>query len=110
MVTFGLITTTIPLVLGAAVGLWFGYAAIPAVVIRSLLASHTLIALPIVTQLGATRLEPVAVTCGATVISDTLSLVVFAICVSTYERGFSPSVLLVQLAEITAFVLFVCLV
>lgn len=88
VVTFGLITTTIPLVLGAAVGLWFGYAAIPAVVIGSLLASHTLIALPIVTQLGAARLEAIAVTCGATVISDTLSLVVFAICVSTYERGF----------------------
>src|SRR5215471_12772517 len=30
--TFGLITTTLPLLLGAAVGLYFGYAVIPAVV------------------------------------------------------------------------------
>lgn len=110
VVTFGLITTTIPLLLGTVVGLWFGYAAIPAIVIGSLLASHTLIALPIVTELGAARLEPIAVTCGATVMSDTLSLVVFAVCVSTYERGFSTSVLLVQLGEIAAFVLFVLLV
>jgi Kef-type K+ transport system membrane component KefB len=110
VVTFGLITTTIPLLLGTAVGLWFGYTAIPAIVIGSLLASHTLIALPIVTELGAARLEPIAVTCGATVMSDTLSLVVFAVCVSTYERGFSTEVLLIQLAEIAAFVLFILIV
>jgi Kef-type K+ transport system membrane component KefB len=110
VVMFGLITTTIPLVLGTVVGLWFGYASIPAIVVGSLLASHTLIALPIVTELGAARLEPVAVTCGATVMSDTLSLVVFAVCVSTYQRGFSPAVLLMQLFEIGAFVLFVLFV
>jgi len=52
-------------------------------------------------------LEPVTVTPGATVMSDTLSLVVFAICVSTYQRGFSTSVLVVQLVEIVAFVLLV---
>src|SRR5215471_16467092 len=56
VVTFGLITTTIPLLLGTAVGLWFDYAAIPAIVIGSLLASHTLIALPIVAELGAAGL------------------------------------------------------
>ena len=110
VITFGLVTTTVPLLLGGLAAHWFGYAAIPAIVIGSLLASHTLIALPIVTDLGAARLEPVAVTCGATVMSDTLSLVVFAACVSTFERGFSPSVLLIQLAEIIAFVLFVLFV
>ena len=104
---FGILTTTIPLVLGALVGLWFGYAAIPAIVLGSLLASHTLLGLPIVAELGGNRLEPVTVTAGATVMSDTLSLVVFAVCVSTYQRGFSMSVLLVQLVEIVAFVLVV---
>jgi Na+:H+ antiporter len=104
---FGLTTTIIPLVLGTAVGLWFGYAAIPAIVLGSLLASHTLLGLPIVAQLGGNRLEPVTVTSGATVMSDTLSLVVFAVCLSTYQRGFSFSVLAVQLVEIVAFVLFV---
>jgi len=104
---FGLVTTTLPLILGTIVGLWFGYEVIPAVVLGSLLASHTLLARPILTELGATRLEPVIVTSGATVMSDTLSLVVFAVCVSTYQRGFSLSVLIVQLVEIVAFVLLV---
>jgi Kef-type K+ transport system membrane component KefB len=107
VVMFGVLTTTIPLLLGIAVGLWFGYAAIPAIVLGSLLASHTLLGLPIVKELGAQRLEPVTVTAGATVMSDTLSLVVFAICVSTYQRGFSVSVLIVQLVEIVAFVVLV---
>src|SRR5215468_8462258 len=107
---FGLITTTLPLLLGTAVGLWFGYAAIPAIVLGSLLASHTLLGIPIVREFGASRLEPVTVTCGATVMSDTLSLVVFAVCLSTYQRGFSTSVLLSQLAQIVAFVVFVLFV
>jgi Kef-type K+ transport system membrane component KefB len=110
VITFGIITTTIPLLLGTAVGFWFGYAAIPAIVLGSLLASHTLLALPIVTEAGVSRLEPIAVTCGATVMSDTLSLVVFAVCVSTFQRGFSTRVLTVQLLEIVGFVLFVVFV
>ncbi len=51
-------------------------------------------------RLGETRLEPVTITFGATVISDTLSLIVFAICVPIYQSGFSVSGLVVQLIEI----------
>jgi Kef-type K+ transport system membrane component KefB len=39
--------------------------------------------------------------------SDTLSLIVFAICVSTFQRGFSLSGLLVQVSEIAMFILLV---
>ena len=103
-ILFGLITTGIPLLLGTAVGLVFGYGLIAAIVVGSLLASHTLLGSPIVAQLGVNRLEPLIVTVGATVLSDTLSLVVFAICVSTYESGFSLAVLGEQLLEIAIFV------
>jgi Kef-type K+ transport system membrane component KefB len=99
-VTFGIFTTGFPLLLGTAAGLLFGYRLIPALVIGSLLASHTLISMPIVTRLGANRFEPVVVTVGATVMSDTLSLVVFAVCVSTYQRGFSISQFALQILEI----------
>jgi len=103
-ILFGLITTGIPLLLGTAVGLVFGYGLLAAIVVGSLLASHTLLGSSIVAQLGANRLEPIIVTVGATVLSDTLSLVVFAICVSTYESGFSLAVLGGQLLEIAIFV------
>jgi Kef-type K+ transport system membrane component KefB len=103
-IIFGLITTGVPLLLGMAVGLMFGYSLITAIAVGSLLASHTLLGSPIVVRLGANRLEPVIITVGATVLSDTLSLLVFAICVSTYESGFSVSGLAVQLIGIAVFV------
>jgi Kef-type K+ transport system membrane component KefB len=104
---FGLITAGVPLLLGTAVGLMFGYRIIPAIVVGSLIASHTLLASPIVAQFGVNRLEPIIVTVGATVLSDTFSLVVFAISVSTYEKGFSLSGFAEQLIEIAVFVPFI---
>ena len=103
-ITFGVITTTLPLVLGTAVGLLFGYQMVTAVVMGSLLASHTLLGMPIVTKIGANRLEPFIVTVGATVLSDTLSLVVFAMCVSTFERRLFGVRSRVATVEIVVFV------
>jgi len=103
-IIFGLVTTSIPLLLGTAVGLLFGYQPVAAIVLGSLLASHTLLSAPIIVRLGETRLEPIAITFGATMLSDTLSLIVFAICVPIYQSGFSVSALVVQLVEIAIFV------
>ena len=103
-IIFGVFTTTVPLVFGTFLGLGFGYALIPAIVVGSLLASHTLLSIPIVQRLGVIRLEPIVVTIGATVLSDTLSLIVFAVCVSIYTIGFSPEGLAIQLIEIAVFV------
>ena len=106
-ILFGLSTCSLPFLLGTAVSLAFGYGLIPAIVVGTLLASHTLLGSRIVAELGASRLEPVTVTIGATLLSDTLSLVVFAICVSTYERGFSMAELTVQLMEMAIVVLLI---
>ena len=103
-VIFGLLTTAFPLLLGTIVGLCAGYQFVSAVVLGSLLASHTLLAFSIILRLGATRLEPIVITVGATVISDTLSLIVFAICASTFHSGFSVSTLAIQIIEIAVFV------
>ena len=99
-ILFGLLTTGVPCLLGMAVGLLFGYSLLPAIAVGSLLASHTLLGSPIVARLGAHHLEPVIITVGATVLSDTLSLVLFAICVSTYTSGFSVLDLAGQLLAI----------
>jgi Kef-type K+ transport system membrane component KefB len=106
-IALGIATTALPLLFGTAVGLLFGYAAIPAIVIGSLLASHTLLGLPVVNRLGLGGTEPVTITVGATVMSDTLSLVVFAVCVSVFTTGFSPSGLALLLAEIVGYILLV---
>ena len=69
---FGLVTTVIPFLLGTAVGFLFGYQPVSAIVLGSLLASHTLLAAPIMfgwVKLGSSP----SPSFGATVISDTLS-------------------------------------
>ncbi len=106
-IALGIATTVFPLLLGTIVGLSFGYGVVPAIVIGSLLASHTLLGLAIVNRLGLGSLESVTVAVGATVMSDTLSLVVFAICVSIYTTGFSPAGLALLLAEIVGYILLV---
>jgi len=103
-VSFGVITMIAPQVLGTAYGLAFGYGIIPAIVIGSLLASHTLLALPIVARLGILGLEPIVVVIGATLVADTLSLLVFGICVSIYTTGFSSSGLALQILEVAILV------
>jgi Na+:H+ antiporter len=104
VLTFGILTTSIPLILGTGVALAFGYSVLPAIVVGSLLASHTLLGLPTIARLGEMHLEPVTITVGATVMSDTLSLVVFAICVSTFQSGFSSLSLGRQILEIAVFI------
>ncbi len=47
-IIFGVVTTVVPLLLGTLLALAFGYAIIPAIVVGSLLASHTLLGLSIV--------------------------------------------------------------
>ena len=103
-VIFGIVTIIVPQVLGTAYGLAFGHAIIPAIVIGSLLASHTLLALPIVARLGILGLEPIVVVIGATLVADTLSLLVFGICVSIYTTGFSTSGLTLQILEVAILV------
>jgi len=66
-IAFGMLTTLLPLILGTGVAALFGYPFIASVVVGSLLASHTLLGLPILVRLGGTRLEPMTVTVGATV-------------------------------------------
>ena len=101
---FGLVTFTLPLLTGLAIGLFFGYSPLSALLIGSLLASHTLIAYPIVLKAGLARHLPVTVTVGATILTDMLSLLVLAVCVTSHKAGFSLGALAIQLAELGLFI------
>jgi Kef-type K+ transport system membrane component KefB len=101
---FALLTTLLPLTLGAVVTLALGYGWLSAIVVGALMASHTLIGMPIVMRLGVTKLEPVVVAVGSTLLSDALALLVLAACVSAFAGGFSWSHLLLQLLGIVLFV------
>jgi Kef-type K+ transport system membrane component KefB len=104
---FGSLTCSIPFVIGAGVGLLAGYGWLAAVVIGSLMASHTLLGFPIVQRLKLVGDEAVAVTIGGTVFTDLASLLVLAVCLPIHNSGFSISVFAIQIVELGAYVLVV---
>lgn len=101
---FGLLTFAFPLTAGLMVGFAFGYPWIGALLIGSLLASHTLIAYPIVDKLGQLRNEAVTVTIGATVFTDVAALLVLAVCIPIHTSGFAPDTFAIQLLQLAIYV------
>ncbi|KAF0654609.1 Kef-type K+ transport system membrane protein [Cyanobium sp. Copco_Reservoir_LC18] len=79
---FGLLTFTLPMLAGTVLGFFYGYPAVSAVLIGSILASHTPLGYPIVRSFGAMREECVTVAIGGTIFTDIAALVVLALCVS----------------------------
>jgi Kef-type K+ transport system membrane component KefB len=101
---FGLLTFALPLTAGLLVGFTSGYPWVGALLIGSLLASHTLIAYPIVEKLGKLRNEAVTVTIGATVFTDVASLLVLAVCIPIHVSGFSPGPFALQIIQLAIYV------
>jgi Kef-type K+ transport system membrane component KefB/nucleotide-binding universal stress UspA family protein len=99
---FGSTTFLVPLITGTLVGRFVGgFDWNASILIGSLLASHTLLAYPIVQRLGVVNDEAVTITIGATIFTDIGALLVLAICVGVNKGNFSATsltVLLVSLA------------
>lgn len=84
-ITFGLATFTVPMVLGTAAMMSLNYSLLAAILIASCFASHTLLALPVVTKLGLMRSQAVTVTLGGTLITNVLALLVLAVVVRAHQ-------------------------
>jgi len=84
---FGIATFVLPQVVGAvAVYYLIGSMAwTSAILMASMFASHTLLAYPVAAKLGIQRMEPVTVSVGATIVTDTLALLVLAVIVDSAE-------------------------
>lgn len=102
--TFGLVTFAMPFLLGAGVGWAMGYPANACAVIGAVLASHTLLGLPLVKAAGLMGREAVVVTVGATVFTDLLSIFVLAVCLPIHISGFDPRNVLVELLWLAVYV------
>lgn len=98
--SFGALTFSIPFLSGMAVGLFFDFGWLAAVLIGSLLASHTLLAYPVIQRLGVVSDEAVTVTVGATIVTDVTSLVVLAICLGISRGDFTAVKLAILLGSL----------
>ncbi|WP_427161101.1 cation:proton antiporter [Aliinostoc sp. HNIBRCY26] len=100
---FGFLTFIVPMLAGILVGRIFNFSWNSSVLIGSLLASHTLLAYPIVSRLGVVMNEAVTVTIGATIFTDTGALLVLAICVGIHSGDFTTLSLLTLLGGLTIY-------
>lgn len=81
---FGLATFALPMVLGTASMLLLGYDWLASILVASCFATHTLLALPILTKLGIMRSQAVTTTLGGTLITNVLGLLVLAVVVKAH--------------------------
>ena len=101
--SFGVLTFLIPFLTGITIGLFFNYGWLAAVLIGSLLASHTLLAYPIVQRLGIVGDEAITITVGATIFTDIAALVVLAICLGVSKGDFTTVKLLILLGSLSLY-------
>jgi Kef-type K+ transport system membrane component KefB len=82
---FGTATFAIPMALGTAVSLALGFDLLPALLLGSCWASHTLITYPAFQRVGTVGNRAVATSVGATIITDTTALLVLAVVARAHQ-------------------------
>lgn len=96
-VIFGLLTFAAPFAAGVAVGFGLGWSVSATMLLGSLLASHTLILYPMVRDARLGTNPAVASAVGATVLTDTIALVVLAVVAGTETGTGSASRVLLEI-------------
>jgi Kef-type K+ transport system membrane component KefB len=84
---FGVATFAVPMALGTALIPLLGYGWLAAVLLASCWASHTLLAYPIYRRFGTASSRAVAVSVGATIVTDTAALLVLAVVARAHTGG-----------------------
>ena len=83
---FGFFTFIIPLIIGFPVCFYFlDYDFNASFLTASMFATHTLVAYPIVSKLGISKNQAVAITVGGTILTDTAVLIILAVIIGNSE-------------------------
>ena len=104
VICFGLLTFFMTFGAGFAVASVCGYSTNASLLIGSLIASHTLLAYPMILRHGLARRISIMAASGATVFTDIAAMLVLAICLITHEKGFSLAAVELQLLQIAIFI------
>lgn len=83
---FGFFTFIIPISIGFPVCYYFlGYDFNASFLTASMFATHTLVAYPIVSKLGVSKNQAVAITVGGTILTDTAVLIILAVIIGSSQ-------------------------
>ncbi|WP_052573673.1 cation:proton antiporter [Haloferula sp. BvORR071] len=101
---FGALTFALPCSLGLSVGRLAGLGWNASLLVGSIIASHTLLAFPILQRFGLVQHPLIPMVAGGTILTDIASMLILAITVSVHSTGFSWSFLGTELLELAIFV------
>jgi Kef-type K+ transport system membrane component KefB len=97
-VVFAALTFSFPMLIGTGVGQALGWSVSASLLLGSLLASHTLVLYPLVAHAGLGKDPMIASAVGATVLTDTVTLVILAVIAGTTAGTGSTGQIILTLA------------
>ncbi|WP_042466080.1 cation:proton antiporter [Anabaena sp. PCC 7938] len=84
---FGILSFSLPLMLGTLIGEFWGFGGYIPILMGCLLASHCLLAYPIISRLGVVNNKAITMTMGATIFTDIGTLLTLAVCTASFHGG-----------------------
>lgn len=89
---FGLLTFIVPMILGTFAAFYIlHFSMLSSVLLGSMLGAHTLLAYPITSKYGISRIRSVTVSVGATIVGDIMALLVLAAVTGITKGEIGPS-------------------
>ena len=109
-VAFSALSFAFPMLFGTVVGQALGWSVSASLLLGSLLASHTLVLYPMVSRAGLGKDAMIASAVGATVLTDTVTLVILAVIAGTSSGTGSTAEIILTLVIGLAVLMIVCFV
>ncbi|KGA97313.1 sodium:proton antiporter [Alkalihalobacillus alcalophilus ATCC 27647 = CGMCC 1.3604] len=108
--TFGTLSFLIPFILGTVSTLLIGYSLLAAILIGSIIGSHTLLAYPIASRLGVSKNKAVTTTISGTIITDTTAFLILAVVAGASHGVLNAEFWVTMVISLLIFVLAVFLI
>ncbi len=89
-IVFGTLSFTLPFILGLIATFYYGFSIGAAILLGSVLGSHTLLAYPIASRLGISKNKAVTTAVGGTIMTDTLALLILAVVAGATQGELTP--------------------
>lgn len=94
-VVFGFFTFLLPLIMGYPILRYLlGYDVYASFLTASMFSTHTLVTYPIVSRMGVSKNQAVAITVGGTILTDTAVLIILAVVINSSQGAFDIQFLL----------------
>lgn len=102
--SFGTLSFVLPFLLGLLVTFYYGFSLGAAILLGSLLGSHTLLAYPIASRLGISKNKAVTTAVGGTIMTDTLALLVLAVVAGSTQGELTPDFWFMLIVSLSLYV------